>query len=159
MARYCAREFNLPVTVARLNTAYANMDALSPTIDLDAAMAGKDVTLRWDPAPCTPIHIDDMCDQVEAMLDAASVPATIVNWAGDENVTAQEWCKYITEFTGKPVNIKVEPIEGSQRGTVSDTTKRKSITGPCKTKFKEGFRRVCEVRYNKDGTRNPAAPW
>jgi len=153
VARFCAREFNLPVTIARLNTAYANMDFLLPTMHMDAVMAGKEITVRWDPATCTPIHIEDMCDQIEPMLGAARVPATIVNWAGDEVLSSQEWCAYAGELSGKPVKIKVQPVEGSQRGLISDVTKRKSITGPCKIPFKDGFRRIYEARYNPDGTR------
>ena len=34
------------------------------------------------------------------LLDAASVPATIVNWAGDEAVSVQEWARYFGELTG-----------------------------------------------------------
>jgi nucleoside-diphosphate-sugar epimerase len=157
VARFCSREFNVPVTIARLNAPYAPMNGLLPTIHMDMIMAGKDVTVRWDPSPYSPIHTDDMCDQVEAMLGAASVPATIVNWAGDEIVTAQEWCSQVAELGGKTVKIKVHPVEGSHRGSVADTTKRKSFTGPCKIPFKEGFRRVFEARYNKDGTRRASA--
>ena len=147
VARYCAREFNLPVMIARLNAPYAAMDWLLPTIHMDMVMAGKEIGLRWDPMPYNPIHLDDMCDQLEPLLDAAAVPGTIVNWAGDETITSHEWCNYTAEWGGKTVKYNVQPVPGSQRGVAADTTKRKSITGPCKVPFKEGFRRAFEERY------------
>ena len=39
---------------------------------------GAPVRTRWDPMPYSPIHERDICAQVEALLGAASVPATIV---------------------------------------------------------------------------------
>ena len=52
----------------------------------------------------SPIHQDDINTQTEALLDAAAVPATIVNWAGDEPVSVQEWCAYVGELDG------IEPV-------------------------------------------------
>ncbi len=67
-------------------------------MQMDALMAGDPVTTRWDPCVYNPIYQDDINTQTEALLDAASVPATIVNWAGDESVSVQEWCAYIGEL-------------------------------------------------------------
>jgi nucleoside-diphosphate-sugar epimerase len=159
VAGYCAREFNLPVTMARLNTAYAPIDALLPTMHLDTLMADKEVVVKADPAPCSPIHVDDMCDQLEAMLDAARVPATIVNWAGDEIITAQDWCRYGAELGRKELKMTVQTVPGLSAGSVGDVTKRRAITGPCKVAFKDGFRRLYETRYDANGQRRTTPPW
>ena len=81
VARYCARSFDLPVTIARMGAAYGDQSGL-PVWHLDAIAAGEPVRTRWDPMPYSPIHDDDICAQLEPLLDAASVPATIVNWCG-----------------------------------------------------------------------------
>ena len=52
-------------------------------------------TTRWDPMPYSPIHDDDIAAQLEPLLGAASVPATIVNWCGDEPVSVQEWSRLL----------------------------------------------------------------
>ena len=83
VARYCARALELPVTIARMNTAYSARGGL-PAYHLDAIAAGKPVIVRNDPCPYSPIHQDDINEQVAALLDAATVPATIVNWGGDD---------------------------------------------------------------------------
>ena len=80
MARYCARSFDLPITIARMGAAYGDQGGL-PLWHLDAVAAGQPVQTRWDPMPYSPIHDDDICAQLEPLLDAATVPATIVNWA------------------------------------------------------------------------------
>lgn len=153
VAHFCAREFKLPVVITRLNTVYGNMEPVLPVMHLDDIMAGKEISLKWDPAPCTPIHIDDMCDQLEAILGAASTPAATVNWAGDEHIPAQEWCRLSAELSGRPAKTKVVPIDGQPKGTCADFSKRHALTGPCKINFADGFTRTYRERYDEAGAR------
>ena len=130
VARYCAREFDLPVTIARMGAAYGERGGL-PLQHFQAIAAGEPVVLRWDPLPYSPIHYDDINAQLEPLLDAATTPATIVNWAGDTAVTAQEWCRFFGEVTGQTADLRVEPVPGASRGSVGDPAARAAITGPC----------------------------
>lgn len=155
VARFAARLFDLPVTIARMNAAYSSRGGL-PAYHLDAIAAGKTVNLRHDPCPYSPIHQDDINAQVGALLGAATVPATIVNWCGDEQVRAQDWCAYFAELTGKSADVQITPVAGSQSGASSDPTKRLAITGPCKVGFRDGFRRLFEDRYPDGVDAGPA---
>jgi nucleoside-diphosphate-sugar epimerase len=146
VARYCARSLNLPVVIARMGAAYSDQSGL-PVWHLDAVATGEHVKTRWDPMPYSPIHDDDICAQVEPLLDAASVPATIVNWCGDEPVSVQEWTAYFGELLGVDAQVDVEPIPGASIGSVGDITRRTSITGPCRVGWRDGFRRVAEHFY------------
>jgi nucleoside-diphosphate-sugar epimerase len=146
IARYCARAFELPVTIARMNAAYSARGGL-PAYHLDAIAAGKPVIVRNDPCPYSPIHQDDINEQVAALLDAASVPATIVNWGGDDAVGPHDWCPLFGELTGRTPEIQVQPVPGSQIGASTDNTKRLAITGPCNVRFPDGFRALYEARY------------
>lgn len=146
VARYCARTFGLPVTIARMGAAYSDQSGL-PVWHLDAIAAGQPVKTRWNPMPYSPIHDEDICAQVEPLLGAARVPATIVNWCGDEPVSVQEWSAYFGELLGVEATVEVEPIPGASIGSVGDHTKRASITGPCRVGWRDGFRRVAEHFY------------
>ena len=146
VARYCARAYNLPVTIARMNASYGPNGGL-PTYHLDWVMADKPVVTRWDPCRYSLIHQDDINDQLESLLDAASVPATIVNWAGDETPSVHEWCAYMGELTGHTPDVRVVEIANSLRGSIADVSKRLSITGPCKVSWRDGIRRVFEERH------------
>jgi hypothetical protein len=75
VARYCAREFDLPITIARMGSAYGDRGGL-PLWHLNAIAEGKPVVARWDPLPYSPIHYDDINAHVEALLGAA-LPITI----------------------------------------------------------------------------------
>lgn len=146
VARSCARQFHLPVTIARMGSAYGERGGL-PAYHLHAIAAGQPVRLRWDPLPYTPIHEDDISRQVEPLLAAASVPATIVNWAGDEAISAQQWCGHFGELLGVDAQVDVERVPGASIGSVGDSTKRRSITGPCQVPWREGFRRMAACFY------------
>jgi nucleoside-diphosphate-sugar epimerase len=146
VARYCARSLHLPVTIARMGAAYGIQGGL-PKMHLDAIAAGEPVQTRWDPIPYSPIHDDDIAAQVEPLLGAATVPATIVNWCGDDAVSAQEWSAYFGELLGVDPVVEVTPIPCASLGSVGDVTKRKSITGPCRVYWRDGFRRLVEQFY------------
>jgi nucleoside-diphosphate-sugar epimerase len=146
VARYCAREFDLPLTIARMGCAYGDRGGL-PLFHLNAIAEGSPVVVRWDPLPYSPIHYDDINAQVEALLHAASVPATVVNWAGDVPVTAQEWSAYFGELLGADVEIRTQVVHGASIGSVGDNTKRLSITGPCAVDWRVGFRDMAAHYY------------
>ncbi len=146
VARFCSRAFDLPVTIARMNASYGPNGGL-PAFHADTIAAGSPVTTRWEPCMYSPIFEDDINLQVGALLDAATVPATIVNWAGDEPVSAQEWTRYAGELMGVQAQVDVTPIPNTLRGSIADTTRRLAITGPCTVDWREGMRRTVAARH------------
>ena len=157
VARTMCRVLDLPVVIVRMNVAYGDNGGL-PVHHLDNIVAGRPVTFRWDPAPYVPIHEDDVYLQTEALLGAASVPATIVNWGGDEVVTAQEWCAHFEQLTGRAARTVVAPVPGTRRGSALDNTKRLSITGPATVHWRDGMRRLFEHRYRNGLDAGPVGP-
>jgi nucleoside-diphosphate-sugar epimerase len=146
VARYCARAFDLPVTIARMNAAYSARGGL-PAYHLDAVVAGTPVVARNNPCPYSPIHQDDINAQVAPLLAAASVPATVVNWGGDDAVGPHDWCALFGELSGRTPVVEVKEVPGSQIGASLDNTKRLTFTGPCTMRYPDAFRRLYETRY------------
>jgi nucleoside-diphosphate-sugar epimerase len=132
VARYRARALSLPVTIPRLNTVYGPDPRYLPSMHALTIAAGKPVVSRSDHCPHTPIQIDDMVWQLEALLDAASVPATIVNWCGDSDVTVREWCEMASVASGAPLDLTVRTIPGAPCSNAADPTRRLALTGPCR---------------------------
>jgi nucleoside-diphosphate-sugar epimerase len=143
VARFCARAFDLPITIARMGSAYGEQGGL-PLWHLQAIAAGQPVSTRWDPMPYSPIHDDDIAAQLEPLLDAATTPATIVNWCGDVAVTVQHWSAFFGELLGVDAEVAVTQVPGASVGSIGDPTKRIGITGPCRVDWRDGFRRVAE---------------
>lgn len=142
VARFCARAFDLPVVITRLNT-FMGTPASFPAMHIAAVHEGRPMVAPHDPNPHSPTHLEDMKAQLEPLLDAASTPALVVNWCGDEVVTAQEWVAEAARLSGRPGELVIRPPDpGSPTGTVADPTRRRSITGPCTSDFWASFREL-----------------
>lgn len=141
VARFCARSFNLPITIARLNTVYGSAGNL-PSMHIRQMLAGETVFVPSDPNNHSPIHVDDMCSQVEALLGAASVPATVVNWAGDEVVSAQRWCTEAGALLDIVPQIEVRSWPNVPPSNIASVDRRRAITGPCAVPFSDGLARL-----------------
>ena len=146
VARFCARAFGLPMIIARMNASYGPNGVL-PAYHMDAVAAGEPVTTRWDPCLYMPIYQDDINEQTEPLLEAATVPATIINWAGDEAVSVQDWAAYMGELAGKEAQVVVKETPNTLRGSVADVSKRLSMTGPCRVGWREGLSRTWAARH------------
>lgn len=146
VARFCAEAFRLPMSIMRLSTCYGLAGGM-PVYNMDRVVAGETITTFSDPYPHSVIHFDDMTDQLEALLGAASVPANIVNWCGDEVVTQRQWCELASELAGTDYRLEVNPIPGTPNGNVSDPSHRRSITGPCRFSFAESYAAIYAQRH------------
>lgn len=151
VARTVGRLVDLPLTIARMNVAYGDHGGL-PAHHLRAVLADQPVVTRWDPCTYSPIHTDDIAEQLPALLDAASVPATVVNWCGDEPVSVQEWTAYVAQLTGRTPRVTVVPQSGTQRSAIGDITRRMAITGACRVDWRAGFARMVEARREQRAT-------
>ncbi len=146
VARTMARVLKLPTVIARINVAYGDQSGL-PFHHLQAITRGNKVRLRAPaPTPYSPIHHRDMAEQVWPLLDAARSPATIVNWCGDEVVTAEQWCEQMAKWSDRSFEIELDHIPGSQPGAAGDATRRNEITGPCNVNWKHGIRELVDGR-------------
>ena len=146
VARTMARALDLPTTIARINASYGPNGGL-PAYHCDAIATGRAVLLRSpDQSPYSPIHEDDLAAQVTPLLDAAAVPATIVNWCGDETVTAEQWCALFGKRLGVEPELSYYDLPGSQPGSAADPARRRSLTGPCTVGWRDGMVAMLNAR-------------
>jgi nucleoside-diphosphate-sugar epimerase len=145
VARTGARQFGLPTTVARLNVPYGPNGGL-PTMHLDAIVNGATIPVHPDkPNLFNPIYEDDIIEQVPLLLAIASVPATIVNWAGRDQVSVEEWCAYLAEITGR--EAKLDYVDWMLSSVTTDNTKMHEMIGPTKVDWRDGMDRMVRQRY------------
>jgi hypothetical protein len=124
-----------------MNVAYGARGGL-PSMHLESILAGEPIIVGYDPQPYSPIHDDDIADQIEPLLAAASVPAVVVNWCGDEVVSVQQWTAYMSELLRIRAEVSVHEVDGAARGGAANPAKRLGLTGRCKVSWKDGFRRI-----------------
>jgi hypothetical protein len=94
------------------------------------------------PSEYNPIHIDDIIATIPGLLAAASVPATIVNWAGNDTVSIEEWCTYLGELLGRePV---FHPTDQTIESVAIDVSKLHELVGPLSVSWRDGMRRMVD---------------
>jgi nucleoside-diphosphate-sugar epimerase len=149
LVRTLCRMFELPTVIARMNVAYGGpyFDGGLPGRQLDAILSGKPVRLTRDQKWFqSPIHEDDITRHVPILLEAATVPATIVNWGGDEGVEVETWVRYLGELVGKePVIVYDEKPRAAS--WIGDHSKRITLGCDCRVPWREGMRRMIAARH------------
>ena len=90
----------------------------------------------------TPMWEDDYVEKAIGAASLATSPAEIINFAGSEPATVQEYCDIAAELLGvTPTyeeNYPLYPIW-------ADTTRLQSKLGPCRVSVREAVRRLLET--------------
>jgi len=144
VARTMARLLELPTTIARMDVSYSPNGGL-PAYQLDWMMADQEVPLLEGGTWFNPIEQTDINAQVPKLLDVASIPATVVNWAGDDAVKSEDWLDFLGELVGKSPKIVYSTSGITSR--VCDNTRRRSLIGDCTVNWRDGFRTMVAARY------------
>jgi len=145
--RAFARVLNLNTTIARLNVCYGPTGWGGLPIEFFKRMlAGEPIWIPRDGTDIwsSPISTDDVTNFVPALFDIGSPNTTIVNLAGDETVSVREFCGYLSERAGLPVEFV--PSDESREAFVSDNTRRKELIGDCKVHWTDGMVRAVEAQ-------------
>ena len=145
VVRTVARIHDVPTTIARLNVPYGDGGGW-PGFHLLMMQAGQSIPVHLDgPTEYTPIHDVDIARTLPYLLEAASTPATTVNWAGSERVSVEEWCAYMGELTG--IEPTFERTDRCLESVVADATLLESLAGPSTIDWRTGFRRMVETSF------------
>ena len=147
-ARFCAETFDLPTAIMRPSVPYGCEVDMITTI-LDSVAADEPVFSIHDPQPLSLIHIEDMIEQIPALLEAASVPARIFNWASDEVMTVQEIAARAGKQLGRTPTFQVSNPPGVAKGSVVDTTRVREVVGPCRRTLAESLPQILESRLER----------
>lgn len=145
VARFAAKQWDLPTTIARLNVPYGDNGGW-PAFHLEMLLAGQPIPVSpSQPNVYNPIHEDDMLAHLPRLLEVASVPATIVNWAGSESASIEEWSTYMGELVGREARfVTTDRTIGS---LCADLERMHALLGPTRVPWREGIRRMVATRH------------
>ena len=144
-ARWAADRYGLPTTIARLSAPYGDRGGW-PAIHLEMMLRGNEIPVHLDaPSIYNPIHEDDIVSMVPRLLAVASTPATTVNWGGDEAVSIEEWCGYLSELTG--IAVRFAPTAQTIDSVQVDLTRMHELVGPTTVPWREGMERMVAARH------------
>jgi nucleoside-diphosphate-sugar epimerase len=139
------RQLGLPTTIARLNVPYGDNGGW-PDWHLELILAHAPVAVHPNrPNVFNPIHESDIIRMLPALVDAATVPATIVNLGGDEQVALEEWCEFMGKLIGR--SVRFDETEHTIDSVTTDNTKRRGIAGDTMVPWRDGFEHMVRRRH------------
>jgi UDP-glucuronate 4-epimerase len=144
---WVAEHFNIPLTIIRICSTYGP-EGGAPADRLKVMLEGKPVRLHPDkPNNNNPIYEDDYVELGIRAMEVAALPPLVVNWAGSETVSVEEYCAYMGKLVG------VEPVfeytPEAHTPLWPDVTYMHKVLGHTKVHWRDGFRRMIQTRHPK----------
>jgi nucleoside-diphosphate-sugar epimerase len=142
---WIAEHFGIPLTIIRICSTYGP-EGGAPIERLELILQGTPIRLHPDkPNNANPIYEDDYVALGIRSMEVASVPPVVVNWAGSETVSVEDYCGYLGELAG------IEPVfeytPEAHTPLWPDTTLMHAVLGRTEVPWREGFRRAAEARH------------
>jgi UDP-glucuronate 4-epimerase len=142
---WIAKQYGIPLTIIRICSTYGP-EGGAPADRLEMMLARKPIRLYPDkPNNYNPIYEDDYVELGIRAMEAADTPPVVVNWAGSETVSIEEYCTYMGELIG------VEPIfeytSDAHTPLWPDVTHMHEVLGRTNVPWREGFRRMIVARH------------
>ncbi|WP_319428873.1 NAD(P)-dependent oxidoreductase [Mycobacterium sp. RTGN5] len=145
LCTWIAKQYRIPLTIIRICSTYGP-EGGAPADRLNLMLGGKPIRLHPDkPNNYNPIYEDDYVELGIRAMEVADTPPIVVNWAGSETVSVEDYCAYMGELVG------VEPIfdytTEAHTPLWPDVTHMHRVLGRTKVSWKDGFRRMIEARH------------
>lgn len=142
------RHLAVPTTIARLNVPYGvGPDGSArgwPAFHIAMMEAGMAIPVDADrPNLFNPIELADIAATVPALLEAATVPATTVNWAGSEQVSLEQWCEFLADRLG--LEARFEETADTIGGVTVDTTRMVELGATTSVAWRDGFAALADA--------------
>jgi nucleoside-diphosphate-sugar epimerase len=142
---WVSNHFGIPLTIIRICSTYGPLGG-APADRLATLIAGRKIRLHPDkPNNYNPIYEDDYVELGIRAMEAAESPALVVNWAGSETVSAEDYCSYMGSLVGMQPEFEYMPQ--AHTPLWPDVTRMHEVLGRTKVHWKDGFRRMIEARY------------
>ncbi|MEE4659654.1 MAG: NAD(P)-dependent oxidoreductase [Halieaceae bacterium] len=143
VARFSAKAFGIPTTIARLSVPYGDNGGW-PYYHLLMMKEGIPIDVHPErPNQYNLLHSDDYTAKIPYLLAAASTEATVVNFGGSEATSIEDWCAYLTELTGyEPIFNENPQAFGSLH---IDTTRMHELIGPTEVNWRDGVLRMVKA--------------
>jgi UDP-glucuronate 4-epimerase len=139
VARFAAREWQIPTVIARFSVPYGDNGGW-PWFHLMMMKGGAEIPIHPErPNLFNPIHEDDYIEQIPRLLALASVPASVVNWGGPQS-SIEEWCEILGELTGLEPRFRL--TEDTIGSVTLDLGHMHATLGETKIPLREGLRRM-----------------
>ena len=140
VVRHAAGQCGSPLTIIRIFSTYGP-EGGAPVTRLRRILAGEEIVLHPDaPNNYNPIFEDDYVRLAVRALEVADHEPVVVNFAGSETVSAEDYCAYLGELVGRPVRMRYDAE--APWPLWPDVTRMHELLGRTEVPWREGMRRI-----------------
>jgi nucleoside-diphosphate-sugar epimerase len=142
---WVARQFGIPLTIIRICSTYGPLGG-APADRLDMILQGTRIRLHPDkPNNYNPVYEDDYVELGIRAIEVARTPPVVVNWAGSETVSIEDYCTYMGELVG--VDPVFEYTPEAHTPLWPDVTSMHEVLGHTTIHWRDGMRRMIKQRH------------
>lgn len=142
---WVSHRYRIPLSIIRICSTYGP-EGGAPADRLEAMLAHQPIRLHPDkPNNYNPIYEDDYVEFGIRAMEVAATPPVVVNWAGSQTVSVEEYCTYMGKLIG------IEPVfeytPEAHTPLWPDVRRMHEVLGRTKVPWREGFRRMIQARH------------
>jgi nucleoside-diphosphate-sugar epimerase len=142
---WIATEFAIPLSIIRICSTYGPEGGAAAD-RLDAILEGRPIRIHPDqPNNYNPVYEDDYVDLGIRAMEQASVPPLVVNWAGSQTVSLEDYCRYLGELVG--IDPIFEIAAAAHTPLWPDVTRMHETLGRTGVDWRAGLRRMVKARH------------
>lgn len=142
---WITNRYRIPLTIIRICSTYGP-EGGAPADRLEAMLAHRPIRVHPDkPNNYNPIYEDDYVELGIRAMEVAASPPVVVNWAGSETVSIEEYCTYMGQLIGAEPIFDYTP--DAHTPLWPDVTRMHEVLGRTKVPWREGFRRMIQARH------------
>jgi UDP-glucuronate 4-epimerase len=142
---WISERFAIPLTIIRICSTYGPQGG-APADRFEMMLAGKRIRLHPDaPNNYNPIYEDDYVELGIRAMEVAASPPIVVNWAGSETVSVEDYCTYMGQLVGIEPSFDYTPE--AHNPLWPDVTYMHQLLGRTKVSWRDGFRRMIRARH------------
>jgi UDP-glucuronate 4-epimerase len=142
---WIASQNGTPLTIIRICSTYGP-EGGAPADRLESILARRPIRLHPDaPNNYNPIYEDDYVELGIRALEVADTPPVVVNWAGSETVSVEDYCTFMGGLVGVEPTFVYTP--DAHTPLWPDVTHMHEVLGHTKVPWREGMRRMVAARH------------
>jgi UDP-glucuronate 4-epimerase len=147
VVRYLSATEGIPTVILRVGALYGleggSGGAATP---IDRMVEGKDIWVNpAEPRGVSLLWEGDAVRLASRAFTLGQVPPLVLNFAGDEQVSVEEYCTYAGQLVGRRPRFHYTPA--AYPANPLDTERMRAVLGRCEISWRDGIKVMVEHRY------------
>jgi UDP-glucuronate 4-epimerase len=145
--RYLSSSVGIPAVILRVGALYGpDGGSGGATAPVDRMVAGKEIWVNpVEPRGVSLLWEDDAVRLAPRAFSVGQVPPLVLNFAGEEHVSVEEYCTFAGELVGRRPRFRYTDL--AYPANPLDTARMQQVLGRCHTPWRNGIQILMERRY------------